>query len=103
MFSAGANVMSYGANFTIPMATDGTQVNKVVLIRPSAVTHSFNNEQRYIQVPIVSQSTTSVVIKAPANASIAPRGYYMLFVEAGDPNATPPTLTVSDAAWVRLP
>ena len=76
---------SYGA--TIDIATgDPASIAKVALIRLGAVTHSDNMEQRYVPLSF-SAGVTSITATAPANANIAPPGYYMLFIV--DTNGVP--------------
>jgi hypothetical protein len=69
---------SYGLamNIATPQAS---AIRKVALVRLGAVTHSVNMEQRYIPLTFHA-GTGSVVATAPKNASIAPPGYYMLFI-----------------------
>jgi hypothetical protein len=69
---------TYGASFDIGTANPAS-VNKVALVRVGAVTHSVNMEQRYIPLSF-SRGTASLTATAPANANIAPPGFYMLFI-----------------------
>jgi len=83
----------YGANFYIrtPYPTD---IKSVVLIRPGAVTHAFDMEQRLVGLSFTS-SNGQLYVKAPASGNIAPPGYYMVFIL--DSKGVP-----SKAAFVRL-
>jgi hypothetical protein len=74
------NNVKYGSAFNVEFTTpEGTSITKVALIRLSSVTHSFNMDQRYVPLSFtVSGSTLSV--QAPVNSSLAPPGYYMLFI-----------------------
>ena len=54
-------------------------IQKVALVRLGAVTHSNNMEQRYIPLSFTA-GATSLTASAPANANIAPPGFYMLFI-----------------------
>lgn len=54
-------------------------IAKVTLVRAGAVTHSFNNETRFFNLPI-PQTGNIVTVRSPATASIAPPGFYLLFV-----------------------
>jgi hypothetical protein len=68
----------YGTNFFVG-TPDGTNIKSAVLIRTGAVTHSFDENARY--VPVTFQQTTGgLTLIAPANAYLAPPGYYMLFL-----------------------
>jgi hypothetical protein len=51
----------------------------VSLVRMGAVTHSFNTDQRLIELPFTAGSTT-LNVTSPPTANIAPPGYYMLFI-----------------------
>jgi hypothetical protein len=56
---------------------------RVVLIKPGSVTHHFDNEQRYIELQVLSAVQTGsdwrLTVAAPTNATLAPTGYYMLW------------------------
>ena len=54
-------------------------IRKVALVRLGAVTHSDNMEQRYIPLSFTA-GATSIIATAPANANVAPPGFYMLFI-----------------------
>jgi galactose oxidase len=84
LVSAPASV-TYGQNFFVqtPSATSITQVS---WIRLSTVTHTFNESQR-INFLTFAQAPSGLTITAPANSSLAPPGYYMLFIlENGVPS-----------------
>ena len=49
------------------------------LIRPGAVTHGFDEDQRFLPLTF-STSSGALTIQSPANANLAPPGYYMLFL-----------------------
>jgi hypothetical protein len=87
------SVLSYATNFLLQTA-DAASVASVALIRPAAVTHSFDEDQRFVPLTFV-QNGGSLTVEAPANANLAPPGYYMLFIvnSSGVP---------STAAWVRF-
>ena len=84
-------------------------IRKVALVRLGAVTHSDNMEQRYIPLKFTA-GTTSLTATAPANANIAPPGFYMLFIidANGVPSVarmvnppggnSPPTVTLTQPA-----
>jgi galactose oxidase-like protein/Big-like domain-containing protein len=69
---------NYGAQMQIATANPAG-IQKVALVRLGAVTHSDNMEQRYIPLSFTAGATT-LTATAPANANIAPPGYYMLFI-----------------------
>jgi hypothetical protein len=77
---------------TVSAAAD---VDSVCLMRPGATTHSLDSEQRLVDVPYDVTAAQQLLLHLPSAATIAPPGWYMLFVvnTAGLP---------SDAAWVHL-
>ena len=73
---------------------DGARIAAVSLVRLGAVTHAFNQNQRF--VPLTFQpSAGGLTIQAPGTANLAPPGHYMLFIV--DSNGVP-----SVAAMVGL-
>ena len=70
-------------------------IAEVVLMSPGAVTHGFNQNERYVGCAITGTTATTVHATAPANGSIAPPGYYLLFIV--DHDRVP-----SVAKWIRL-
>ena len=77
---------AWGASFSVQMQSDSA-VSKVALVKTGSVTHSFDFDQRYLE-PAFTQSGDTVTVQAPANATLAPPGNYLLFVfdSAGVPS-----------------
>jgi hypothetical protein len=75
-----------------PQAGD---VRWLSLVRPGATTHAFDNSQRLVDVPITEQGAGVVRATVPAEPTLAPPGWYMLFLvdTAGVPSV---------ASWVHL-
>ena len=69
---------TYGSNFFVS-TPDGATIGSVALMRPGAATHSFNQDQRFINLSF-QQTTGGITIQSPANANLAPPGYYMIFL-----------------------
>jgi hypothetical protein len=69
---------SYGSAMEIATGNPPS-IRKVALVRLGAVTHSDNMEQRYIPLAFTT-GATSITATAPANANVAPPGFYMLFI-----------------------
>jgi hypothetical protein len=69
---------SYGAAMRV-QAPDAAQIGKVALIRLASITHAYDSDQRYVELRF-SASSSELTIQSPANANIAPPGFYMLFV-----------------------
>jgi hypothetical protein len=68
----------YGASMDIATGNPAS-IRKVALVKLGAVTHSNNMEQRYIPLSFTA-GATSLTATSPANANVAPPGFYMLFV-----------------------
>jgi hypothetical protein len=75
--------IGFGKTFSV-RTTDPAIIDRAILIRPGAVTHSFNHNQRAIGLAITSRTSVSVRLKAPPSGLIAPPGYYMLFLIGAD-------------------
>ena len=65
------------------MPTAGTAISSVSLIRLSTATHSFNMDQRFLNLTFQATSG-GLNIQAPANANLAPPGPYALFILNGN-------------------
>jgi hypothetical protein len=89
--SAPVNV-TYGGAFAV-----GTSeaIASAVLIRPSAVTHSSDSDQRSVDLAVSSATASSATLTVPGNRNLAPPGWYMLFVRnaSGAPSV---------AKWVKV-
>lgn len=70
------------------------RVAKARLMRPSAVTHSTDVEQRSIALE-VTKTRDSVTVDVPSDRTLVPPGWYMLFVT--DAEGTP-----SKAKWIQV-
>jgi hypothetical protein len=83
------SLLQYGANFFVG-TPDALDITKVVLIRTGAVTHFFDENERYVPLTF-QQASGGLTVSAPANSYLAPPGYYMLFLvnSAGVPSVAP--------------
>jgi FtsP/CotA-like multicopper oxidase with cupredoxin domain len=86
--------VAHGAAFSVQTPSPAT-IAEVVLMSPGAVTHGFNQNQRYIGCVITGTTATTVSATAPPSGTIAPPGYYLLFLV--DRDRSPST-----GAWIRL-
>ncbi|MEV1009968.1 kelch motif-containing protein [Streptomyces sp. NPDC049881] len=73
---------------------DAGRITEARLMRPSAVTHTTDVEQRSIRLG-VEAGEGEVAFTVPEDPSLVPPGWYMLF--ATDAEGTP-----SEASWVRV-
>lgn len=55
-------------------------IDKVQLIRHTALTHLIDADQRTVDIAITSQANGEVKVMLPTNAAVLPSGNYMLFV-----------------------
>jgi hypothetical protein len=87
----------YGQQIVIK-TTQASNIKWISLIRPGLTTHSFNCEQRLIDVPFdlpAQPSQLNATIPSAADRSVATPGWYMLFLTNN--NNVP-----SVARWVHL-
>lgn len=85
-------LVHHGQIFVIE-SPDAPSISKVVLIRPMAITHQTDGEQRVLEMPLTHDPThpTQLSLVAPHGGhphAVAPKGYYMLFAvnNAGVPS-----------------
>ncbi len=75
----------HGGTFTVE-TPQAASIAKVVLIRPMAVTHQTDSEQRIVHMTFHQSGPTQLTATAPDGGhphAIAPRGHYMLFILNG--------------------
>ncbi len=71
--------MDYSHDISIRSDQAG-QISKAHLIKPGAVTHSQNQDQRLVPLNFVNAGGSTLTISSPANRNIAPPGHYLLFL-----------------------
>ncbi|MFP5256672.1 MAG: galactose oxidase-like domain-containing protein [Acidimicrobiia bacterium] len=79
--------LSYGGTF--PITVDGAPPSEVVLVGLGSMTHSFDSNQRVVQLPVgkvqdLGGGSYRVITGGPKDAHVAPPGHYMMFVLDGD-------------------
>jgi Domain of unknown function (DUF1929) len=84
----------YGQAIDIATAQPGN-VLWAELIRSGVTTHAFDNSQRLVDLPINARAQGLLTVHAPATPTLAPPGWYMLFLI--DQNYIPSTST-----WIHL-
>lgn len=71
---------SFGYNTQITIQTpDADSISKVSFIPLPSVTHTMDMNQRYLELSFTKNSG-SLTVTTPANSSLAPAGYYMVFI-----------------------
>jgi hypothetical protein len=85
---------TWGQNVEIYTAS-ARELAEVVVMRVSSVTHQVNTDQRLVELRVLDRFSDRVRVQLPPSASIAPPGWYMLFVLSSD--GVP-----SRASFVRL-
>jgi len=71
--------IGYGQELAIGFASRGAPIARVVFMRCGSVTHGFDGDQRYVSVPF-TESGSALSAVAPPDATIAPPGYYKLWL-----------------------
>jgi hypothetical protein len=76
-------LVHHGQNFVIH-SPHAASIAKVVLVRPMAITHQTDGEQRVLEMPLTHDTAhvTHISLTAPHGGhphAVAPKGYYMLF------------------------
>ncbi|MFE7550343.1 radical copper oxidase GlxA [Streptomyces gardneri] len=75
---------------------DAGRIVKARLMRPSAVTHTTDVEQRSVELGLTKgQDGKTVTVDVPQDRTLVPPGWYMLFVT--DANGIP-----SEAKWIQV-
>jgi hypothetical protein len=96
--SSAPATVNFGQQFTVS-TPDATSIVKVTLVKPMAVTHQTESNQRVIELFFLHDHVhpNNLIVTAPNGSphTFAPRGYYMLFVVNG---AGVPSV----AKWINL-
>jgi hypothetical protein len=84
--SVPTTAIGYNTAFSVG-APNASNIQRVVLMRPGAPTHAFDMEQRLVGLAYTAGNGT-LNVTSPPNSTIAPPGYYMLFIlnKAGVPS-----------------
>jgi FtsP/CotA-like multicopper oxidase with cupredoxin domain/sugar lactone lactonase YvrE len=86
--------VTLGASFAVHVP-DAPDIKWISLVRPMATTHSYDSEQRLVDVPFRRAGACRLNARMPQNPNLVPPGYYMLFVV--DRRGVP-----SVAKWVQV-
>src|SRR5207247_1728482 len=81
--------LTYNQQFTIT-TPDAASIARVAMIRPGAVTHDNDFDQRYVDLSFTVGNGQITAI-APPSTNYAPPGYYMLVIvnSSGVPSVMP--------------
>ena len=92
--TAAPNQATYGQTVTIGTPQSPT-IQSVSLVRNGVTTHSFDSEQRLVDLPITGRAAATIQVAVPANPNLAPPGWYMIFLV--DTDGVP-----SVATWTQI-
>ncbi|MFE7135279.1 galactose oxidase-like domain-containing protein [Streptomyces sp. NPDC057638] len=93
--SGGPQRIERGGSGTFKVS-GGTKPATAKLMRPSAVTHVTDVDQRTVALELTTTPGGEVTVTVPSNRALVPSGWYMLFLT--DTEGTP-----SEAVWVEVP
>lgn len=74
---------------------NAADIKWISLVRPMATTHSYDSEQRLVDIPFGRRGVCKLAARMPVNPNLVPPGYYMLFLV--DRRGVP-----SIAKWVHV-
>jgi galactose oxidase len=80
--SSAPSEVGYGDQFRI-LTPDATAITHVSLIRLGAVTHAFDQNQRFQRLGFTADAT-GLTVTAPSSSNRAPPGHYMVFILNGN-------------------
>ena len=72
--------LSVQYNQTFLVSTPDTNISRATLVRLGSVTHSFDQNQRFNELTIVSRVAGGLNLRAPVDGNVCPPGHYMLFL-----------------------
>ena len=77
--TAAPAAVTYGQQFAVD-CTQTAGIASAVFMRPGSTTHGVNMDQRAVGLTIVSRAGNTLTLEAPALNTVAPPGFYMLFL-----------------------
>lgn len=102
------NQVQYGNRFDIE-TENATRVDRVTLVRTGSNTHSKDMGQRFMELRFTRTTANTLSVRAPDRNTVAPPGYYLLFVidEFGTPSqgamiSLQPEAVGGNTEYVRL-
>ena len=94
VLSSAPNLAQHGEQIRVD-TPDPNQIARVTLLSTAAVTHAFNQNQRFVELQF-TRVAGGLDVQMPANANLAPPGTYLLYLL--NANGVPST-----GSFVRLP
>lgn len=82
-----------GDSFTIK--TDDPDIDKVMLIRRTVMTHVIDGDQRAVELSIDGRNGNDLEVTMPDNQNVVPAGEYMLFVSRDSEEGRVPSTSAS--------
>ena len=70
--------LALGASFSVHIA-NSPDIKWLSLVRPMATTHSYDSEQRLVDLPFRRTGVCQLNAELPGNPNLVPPGWYMLF------------------------
>src|SRR5438105_5808506 len=86
------HLVRYGSTITIG-TPDASGIDRVVLVRNTAITHLTDGDQREVVLKVLSRRGHSLTVAAPPDGDVAPPGPYMLFIVARSPKGPIPSVS----------
>jgi hypothetical protein len=80
-----------GRTFEIETSVGADEVESVILMRNTALTHLIDGDQRAIELPVVARHGETLEVVAPPTAAVAPNGPYLLYLNRSDPDGPVPS------------
>jgi hypothetical protein len=89
VITSAPGAVKYGQSFTVQTDQPASNIARVTFIKLGSATHAFNMGQLFNELPVTAKSGNQLTVTAPASGTLAPPGYYMLFVlnSSGVPSA----------------
>lgn len=81
-----------GDEFTIKV-DQAADIDKVMLMRRTVMTHLVDGDQRAIELPVQSREGRNLRLKMPETSSVVPAGQYMLFVSKNTEEGRVPSVS----------
>jgi YVTN family beta-propeller protein len=78
VIASAPQVLDIGRTFAVQLGS-GAPISRVTMVKTGSVTHSWNMDQRFVELAFRAEGET-LSVQAPARAADAPPGFYMLFV-----------------------